>query len=191
MNTTRLFQLGMAAAAVSFVVGCGGGAQYTFVSRSQPSAFTRTGCRAVVEPIHAENLRVGDKTEAQFLSEKKSNQVWAFERDKRDSQQKFISQLEKRQAVVLANGGAPDNTFVIRPTWTTWEPGSYAGMFSKPGVATFVVDVLSPTGQLYDRIAIETSTTSYTAADRMKSDFSDAGKSVSRYIEENWTCAAR
>jgi hypothetical protein len=191
MNTIRLLQLGMAASAVSFVVGCGGGAQYTIVSRAQPNAFTRTGCRAVVEPIHADGLMVGEKTEAQFLAEKKSNQVWAFQRDKRDSQEKFSSQLQKEHGALLASGGSSDNTFIIRPTWTKWEPGKFAGMFSKPGVATFIVDVLSPTGQLYDRLAIETSTKSYTAADRMKSDFKDAGKSVSRYIDENWTCAAR
>ncbi|HSQ63840.1 MAG TPA: hypothetical protein VLM85_11525 [Polyangiaceae bacterium] len=190
MKTIDFVKLGLGACGVCWLVGCGAGGQYTVVSRTQPSAFARPGCHAIVEPVHAEHLMVGDKTEAQFLAEKRSNQVASFERDKRVSEETFVSQLQKRHGSVLAPGGASDNTFVIRPTWTAWDPGKFMGMFSKPGVGTFVVDVLSPTGQRLDRISIQPSKTSYTAADRMKGVFEDLGASVNLYIDENWSCAA-
>lgn len=189
MKTSRSIQLVIAVCNVSWLVGCASGGEYTLVSHAPPSSFARVGCRAVVEPIHADHLMVGDKTEAQFLAEKRDNQVGSFERDKRDSAELFMSQLQKRQPTVLGSGGTPDNTFVIRPTWTNWDPGKFMGMFSKPGVGTFVVDVLSPSGQMLDRISIQPSKTAYTAADRMKSVFEQAGTSVSRYIDENWSCA--
>ncbi len=187
---TIWIKVAMGAVGVSWLVGCGGGAQYTIVSRAQPQAFAAPGCHAVVEPVRADHLMVGDQTEAQFLAKKQPNQVWAFNRDKRESEGELVTKLEKKHVNVFAPG-APANTFVIRPTWTRWEPGKYMGMFSTPGEGTFVFDVISPTGQTLDRISIKPSATAYTAQERMHSVFKDAGKGVSRYIEENWTCASR
>jgi hypothetical protein len=36
--------MGLAFSSLSLVVGCGGGAQYDFVSRAQPAAFARPTC---------------------------------------------------------------------------------------------------------------------------------------------------
>ena len=111
-----------------------------------------------------------------------------FQRDKRASEAAFVGEIRESQPNVLARGDA-DDTFVIRPTWTTWEVGGFTA-FSHPGTARILVDVLSPEGKVVDRISLEAGTKAYTAADRMKSDFIDLGKGVSRYIAENWSCAA-
>jgi len=180
--------IGLASSALSLVVGCGGGAEYTFVSRAQPAAFARPQCHAVVEPLRQDALSVDGMPEAQFLAAKKPEQVMTFQRDKRESEAAFVSELRDGQAKVLAPGSAGD-TFVLRPTWTAWEVGGFT-MFSHPGTAQIVVDVLSPEGRLLDRLSLQAATKAYTAEARMKSDFVDLGKGVSRYIAENWSCAA-
>ena len=187
MNTTSFVSIGFAFSALSLVVGCGGGAEYNFVSRTQPTAFARPRCHLVVEPLRQEALTVDGVPEAQFLAAKKPNQVMTFRRDKREAEEAFVSQIREDQSKVLLPGSA-DDTFVIRPTWTAWEVGGFT-MFSHPGTARIQVDVLSPQGQLLDRLSLEAGTKAYTAEARMKSDFVDLGKGVSRYISDNWSCA--
>lgn len=184
---TQLLSIGLAFSALSLVAGCGAGADYNFVSRSQPTAFARPHCHAVVEPLRQDQLTVDGMPEAQFLAAKKPNQVMTFMRDKRQSEDAFVGQLREDEGNVLAAGNS-DDTFVIRPVWTAWEVGGFT-MFSHPGTARIFVDVLSPQGQLLDRISLEAGTKAYTAQARMKSDFVDLGKGVSRYIAENWSCA--
>jgi hypothetical protein len=188
MKTTQLVSIGLAVSSLSLVVGCGGGAEYTFVSRAQPTAFARPQCHAIVEPLRQDKLTVDGVPEAAFLAKKKPNQIVTFERDKRESEAAFVSQIRENQSTVLAPGSAND-TFVIRPTWTAWEVGGFT-MFSNPGTARILVDVLSPEGKLLDRLSLEAGTKAYTAEARMKSDFVDLGKGVSRYMAENWSCAA-
>jgi len=189
MKPTQLVSIGLAVSALSLVVGCGGGAEYTFVSRAQPAAFARPRCHLVVEPLRQDALTVDGVPEAQFLATKKPNQVMTFQRDKRESEAAFVGELREKQSKVL-EPGSPDETFVLRPTWTAWEVGGFT-MFSHPGTAKLLVDVVSPQGQVLDRISLEAGTKAYTAQARMKSDFVDLGKGVSRYIAENWSCAAR
>ena len=189
MKTTQLVSIGLAVSALSLVVGCGGGAEYTFVSRAQPAAFARPRCHLVVEPLRQDALTVDGVPEAQFLATKKPNQVMTFQRDKRESEAAFVGELREKQSKVLEPGSA-DETFVLRPTWTAWEVGGFT-MFSHPGTARILVDVVSPQGQVLDRLSLEAGTKDYTAQARMKADFVDLGKGVSRYIAENWSCAAR
>lgn len=189
MKTIRILSIGVTLSSLSLVVGCGGGAEYTFVSRAQPTAFARPHCHAVVEPLRQNALTVDGMPEAQFLAAKKPNQVMSFQRDKRESELAFVSKIREKQSNVLAPGSA-DETFIIRPSWTAWEVGGFT-MFSHPGTARILVDVLSPQGTLLDRLSLETGTKAYTAQTRMKSDFIDLGKGISRYIAENWSCAAK
>ena len=188
MKTTQLVSIGLAFSALSLVVGCGGGAEYNFVSRAQPTAFARPHCHVVVEPLRQNGLTVDGVPEAQFLAKKKPNQVMTFERDKRQSEEAFVSEIRENQSKVFGQG-IPDDTFVLRPTWLAWEVGGFT-MFSHPGTARILVDVLSPQGQLLDRLSLEAGTKAYTAQARMKSDFVDLGKGVSNYLAENWSCAA-
>lgn len=187
MKTNHVVSIGLAFSALSLVVGCGGGAEYTFVSRAQPTAFARPRCHVVVEPLRQDRLTVDGVPEAQFLATKKPNQVMTFQRDKREGEAAFVSQIRENQSKVLARGSA-DDTFVIRPTWTAWEVGGFT-MFSQPGTARILVDVVSPQGKVLDRLSLEAGTKDYTAEARMKSDFVDLGKGVSNYIAENWSCA--
>lgn len=169
------------------VVGCG--APYKWVAHAEPNPFTRPGCRAVVEPIHSDRLLVGSLPEPAYLAQKKAESADSYENDKRVSDAEFHQVIFDRHGSLFLPG-TPDNTFVIRPIWTHWEPGYYAFVAAQPGVADLIVEVHAPTGQLLDSIAIETKASDYSAGGRMKLALRQAGKAVSAYISDNWMCAA-
>lgn len=172
--------------AIPLLVGCG--APYRFVAHAEPNPFVRPGCRAVIEPIHVENLVVGEKSVAQYVAEKKAESADKFDVDIRESDAIFHNRIGEDHGDLFVPG-APDNTFLIRPVFTHWEPGFYAVVAAHPGVANLTVDVLSPRGQVLDRIEIETRASDYSSGGRMRYALKSAGRAVSRYIADNWMCA--
>src|SRR5260221_12248411 len=139
--------------AVPLLVGCG--APYHFVAHAQPNPFVRPGCRAVVEPIHVEQLIVGNKPVTQYVGEKRAESADSFDNDLRAGNDIFHGRFAEEHGSLFMPG-APDNTFIIRPVFTHWEPGFYAVFAAKAGVANLLVDVLAPNRQTVDRIVIET-----------------------------------
>jgi hypothetical protein len=168
--------------AVLLSVGCA--APYKFVAHAEPNPFVRPGCRIVMEPMRVDQLIVGNKPVAQYASEKSEKSADSFDSD---LQQANVILHER---VMAENGGlflpgAPDNTYVMRSAFVHWEPG---GFFSGAAVANVMVDVLSPNGQVLDRIAIEKRGGDYSSGGRMRVSFNKVGDAVNRYISDNWMC---
>jgi hypothetical protein len=175
-------------ASASLVIGCG--SPYAMMQQAQPSPFMRMGCRAVLEPLHTKHLIIGAKSEDQYMADKSESSAGSYVEDKRESDAVFHEAVSQEHAAIMGPG-APDNTFVIRPVWNHWEPGFYAFVAAAPGVAKLTVDVLSPTGIVLDRIAIETKASDVSSGGRMKGALRKAGNAVSVYITENWACAMK
>ena len=173
--------------AVTFLAGCG--APYKWIAHAEPNPFVRPGCRAVVEPIHSDRLLVGSLPEPAYLQQKKAESADSYENDKRISDAEFHQKIFDDHGSLFMPG-TPDNTFVIRPIWTHWEPGFYAFVAAQPAVADLIVEIHSPSGQLLDSIAVETKASDYSSGGRMKLALRQAGRAVSRYISDNWMCAA-
>jgi len=151
----------------------------------------RPGCRAVLEPIHTEQLLVGDKPEAQYVGEKKESSADSYGADKQASDAVYHQVIMDRHGVLFMPGGTPDNTFTIRTTWVHWEPGFYAFVAAHPGQADLFVDVISPTGQQLDRIGVHTRQGGISSGGRMRGALQSAGRVVNAYISDNWFCAAQ
>ena len=169
--------------AIPVLAGCG--APYKFMAHAEPNPFVRPGCRVVMEPLRVDQLIVGEKPVAQYTGEKSASSADSFDNDLRAANELMHAQ------VIAENGslflpGAPDNTFVMRSMFTHWEPG---GFFSGAAVADVMVDVLSPTGQTLDRIAIQRKGSDYSSGGRMRIAFRKVGDVINRYIADNWMCA--
>jgi hypothetical protein len=172
-----------------FLVGCG--PRYHMEVQAAPNPFVRPGCRAVVEPVHSENLLVGSMPEAAYVAQKKAESGDSYMTDKAESDGEFHQRFGEEHPM-LVSPGAPDNTFIIRTTWTHWEPG-FVGFVSRPAIADFLVDVLTPQGQLLDRFDFETRVQSSlynpSSGGRMRSALKQAGAIVASYVSDNWLCA--
>jgi hypothetical protein len=161
--------------------------------QAAPNPFTRVGCRAVLEPIHSEQLLVGSMPEAAYIQQKQGASQDSYMVDKQESANEYAGAIMSEHAPLFTPGGAPDNTFSIRTTWTHWEPG-FVGFVSKPSIADFLVDVVAANGQLLDRFDFETavgaSLYNPSSGGRMRSALKRAGHVVAAYINDNWLCAS-
>jgi len=142
-----------------------------------------------MEPIHTEQLQVGEKSEAQYVAEKKADSADSYDADKRAADAIFHQRIADEHGILFMPGGTPDNTFIIRPMWLHWEPGYYAFVSSAPGRAHFIVDIVAPNGQPLDRIAIDTRASDMSSGGRMRGAISKVGGAVSAYIADYWVCA--
>ena len=170
------------------LIGCG--APYEFVRQTAPSPFTRPGCRAVLEPVHADQLRVGEKSEAEYMNDKSDKSADSYQNDKVKSIAIFGEMVMGENGLLFSAGGAPDNSFIIRPVWGHWSPGYYAVVSAAPGRAEFIVDVLTAAGQPLDRISFVAAGGGFATGQRMNMALRRAGQIVNRYIADNWMCAA-
>jgi hypothetical protein len=170
-----------------FLIGCG--SSYRMVVHAEPSPFTRPGCRLVVEQLHTAELVVGDKPVAQYVGEKSGASADSFDADLRAADQILHERLGLDWGALFVPGGTPDNTFVMRPVFVHWEPGFYAVFASGAGRANLMFDVLSPTGQVLDRFAVEKRANDFSSGGRMRTVFKHVGAAASDYLRDNWLCA--
>ncbi len=185
---TSTIQFGFAALATLTLAGCG--ANYTVSGHAESAAFARPRCNIVVEPIHAERLVVDGKSEAAYVAGfKKAQTMDSYDSDKVASEQKFREALMAKHGTVFT-GRRGESTFVIRPTWNTWDPGYFAGMFSKPGTAQLAFDVVDANGRKVDQVSVEaTSGQQYATGERMRKALKNVGDGLGDYIDQNWQCA--
>jgi hypothetical protein len=153
------------------------------VNFTEPSPFTRSGCRLAVEDVHSDRLMVGGKTEAEWLAGRNPQQQASYQEDKRRGQEKFSAYLQKKRGALLAAGGGGDNVFVLRPTFTDWDPGS-------PGKAQMSFDVLDGSGKPLDQFTFQGMVMGYSSGERMWAAYISAGWAVDQYLDNRWSCAA-
>ena len=174
------------------LAGCG--RPYNMEAQAAPNPFTRPGCRAVVEPIHTDRMLVGSMPEPMYIAQKKDSSADSYMVDKQESDALFHQQIINEHPTLFAPGNSPDNTFIIRTSWTHWEPGTVAGFGPHPSVADFFVEVLTSTGQPLDRFDFQTQVNASlfnpSSGGRMRSALKKAGSIVAGYINDNWVCAA-
>ena len=187
MKTTTL-NIGFAFVATLSLAGCG--ANYTVSGHAETAAFARPRCNIVVEPIRADHLVVDGKSESAYVAHfKKDRTAASYENDKVASEEKFREALMAKHGSVFT-GRPNESTFTIRPTWNLWDPGYFAGIFSKDGTAQLGFVVVDSSGRTVDQVSVEaTSSHEYATGERMRGAMKNAGKGLGAYIEQNWQCA--
>jgi hypothetical protein len=172
-------------------VACG--PAYTVVHQATPNPFTQPGCKLAVAPLTFEGLQVGEKSEAQYLSEKDDGQRSSFEEDKKATSEAFMSRVaSKNPALFVQAAGAP-NTFVLRSNLAFWEPGFYAVMASKAAEGIFKIQITDPGGNVLDEIRVTASVpstlTTPSTGQRMRLVGEDAADRTTKYLRERFVCA--
>ncbi|AKT44003.1 hypothetical protein [Chondromyces crocatus] len=187
----------MALGFASLLMGCG--PRWQVVHQTTPSPLVNQRSFAVL-PIEYSGLRVGEKTEAQYLSEKDAKQQESFQADKDALNQNFARALIEGAAgdainVALATGpsAAP---FEIRPVVTFIEPGFYAVVASMPSEVHMTLRITLPNGQVIDEITLAHSTDSRSgfsvggismnpsSGGRLRKDGEGLGEIVAKYLRE-------
>src|SRR4051794_27646085 len=126
MNRRSLLAVGLAAVALA-ATGCA--PAWGVVTQATPDPFAGQA-KFVLAPIDFTGLRVGEKAEADYLSDKDDKQRKSFADDKAGINEAFAKAIIERAhdsgiQIDLATG-PEDGPFVIRPTVQSVEPGFYA-----------------------------------------------------------------
>ena len=167
---------------LAFVGGCASPYKWTVRHEAAPDPFV--GQRAfTVAPTDLTGIRVGDKSESEYLSAKTTDQQASWGADKRALDAEFRATLATDAAdggILTTGEGAP---FVLHPTIYSIEPGYYAGISAAGCVVKMAVVVSGADGKTLDEIQIDTNATAFDTHTRMTRAGSWLGKSVARYLK--------
>jgi len=186
MNRRSLLAIGLASLAL-LAAGCRN--QWRIVMEAHPDPFVNQTKFALL-PIEYSNLHVGEKTEAQYLSEKAPETQESFQTDKVALNEEFARGLidgvrEEGIEITLASGPG-DAPFTIRPYITFIEPGFYAYFTTKPSKVEMALRITAPDGKILEEIILDHSTpatiTNPSSGGRLRADGAGLGKTVARYL---------
>ena len=169
-------------------VGVGCARPYRVISQAAPDPFLGK-TDFVVMPIDYTDMRVGEKTEAEYLSEKKDASAESFQGDKDGMNEKFIASLEQGAGysglnVKPANGVV--TTFLVQPHVRFIEPGFYAFVASMSSKVEMVVTITDQHGAILDKFEVEHRTqsgmTNPASGQRLRTDADALGEYVAQYL---------
>lgn len=134
------------------VSGCG--PAWTVVRQAQPSPFNAQSAFAV-EPIAYEGLKVGDKNEADYLAEKKPEQVEAWRADLGKLNQAFADTLVKegKGLQVTAGAAAAPGPYSVKPMVSFIEPGVWAAVVNIPSEVRMTLRIVDGQGTVVDEVS--------------------------------------
>jgi hypothetical protein len=187
MNRRSLLLVPVLALA-STLLGCG--PHWGVLVQAAPNPFMGQRKFAVL-PIDYSGLRIGAKTEAEYVASKGDKQADSFQEDKAGINDEFTRVLTARAAdegleVVLATGpgAAP---FAIRPTISHLEPGFYAFVAAQPSQVSMTVQITSPEGAVLDEITttqvIGADMTNPSIGGRYRSAGKALGAALAKYLK--------
>jgi hypothetical protein len=176
--TTFALALGLLLSAV----GCG----KPYLVRTQAVPNPLFGhCQLTFENVDASHLMVGGKTVQQYRDEKKDESVASFDTDVVESYALFVRAASERVPGAIV----PVAPFAIRPHFTYWEPGFYAGIVSSDSVAEYGVEIVDrASGRVLDdvgvRVVVGAGLANPSSGGRMRTAGSALGRSFGRYLQD-------
>jgi hypothetical protein len=170
------------------VAGCGG--SWSVIKQAAPNPFTPDGTFAVAPPTF-ENLRVGDKSEAEWLTEKDEKARMIHEGDKQSYGNAFVTAMNahKKSLKIVAEGAR----FTVKSHLYWMEPGYYAMVSHAPARVKVRVDVADEKGTVVDQVeftgqgaAIEpfNPVPRGTVGERLRECADEVAAKVSRYLRQ-------
>lgn len=141
------------ALALSLVLsGCG--PKWVVVKQASPNPMTATSSFRVEKAVFDPNFHVGNKTEQEWMSEKKPETKDNWDGDKVAMVEKFTDGFvgEREKLLMAATSGA--GIFSVRARFVQYEPGFFVGVASAPAQLEADIDFLDGNGAVLDTIRV-------------------------------------
>ena len=189
-----LFLLFFALAAL--VTGCA--PKWTVIQQASPNPFVgKTGDFQVL-PIDYSELKGGERSEEQYLSEKDEKQQASFQGDKQAVDERFQAELKdtaQGEGISVGSAAGQNKGFLIKPKVEFFEPGFYAVVASAPSEIRMRISIEGPDGKILDIIEVRHQTdlessgfsiggisTNPSSGGRLREDAEWIGEAVAEYI---------
>lgn len=168
-------------ALASLLAGCG--PEWRVVVAATPNPLYLKGTFALF-PIDYTGLHVGDKTEAQYLSEKKDSTRDSWAQDKAAINEEFggklMAEAGRAGLTIVVDGRAAP--FQIRPRVQHIEPGFYVGVASGASMVTMDLMITTAEGKLVDHVEIISRSGDYSTGGRLRRDGKALADAAVKYL---------
>ncbi len=174
---------------LALALAAAGCTPWVVVRQTEPSPLA--GARALaVQAVDFSMLRVGEKSQAEYLASKDAGQQESFRADLGAMNQNFFERLhEATTGLTLhpgpAAGGPP---LLVRPVVTWIEPGFYAGIVASPTRVELTLQVLDRANAVLDEIRVEVSVpadiTNPSSGGRLRSAANALGRICAGYLRQ-------
>jgi uncharacterized lipoprotein YmbA len=132
------------------LVAASGCSPWTIVKQANPNPLA--GQKALVaEPLHFESMKVGSKTEAEYLAGKDGKQQESWKADLASMTQLFADNLARQAKGVQITAGSA-GPLVVRPIVTMIEVGNFNGVFNIPTDVMVTLQIVDDKGTVLDDI---------------------------------------
>jgi hypothetical protein len=193
--TRRLVLLVFALCTLVFA-GCA--PKWTVIQQASPNPFVGKAGEFSVLPIDYSELKVGEKSEDQYLAEKDEKQKASFAGDKQAVDERFQAELKEAasgEGITVGAAAGQNKGFLIKPKVEFFEPGYYAVVASAPSEIRMRVTIEGPDGKVLDVIELRHQTdskssgvsiggisTNPSSGGRLREDAEWIGEAVAEYL---------
>lgn len=178
-NTFLASFVGMLAL-LALASGCG--PRWTVVKQADPNPMTASS-KFMPEKVSLEGLRVGSKSEAQWVGTKEGETAEKWEGDKLAMNDEFQSGFESSRDGFGVPAG-PEGTFKVRAHFTNYEPGFYVGVASGNAQIDATIDVVDPKGAVIDTFKVSAYAGGMSAGQRARSCAHQIGATAAKYVRK-------
>ncbi len=177
-RSSRALAFLFALAFVALLAGCG--PHWVVIKQATPNPMSPSS-RFYVDKVNLQGLRVGDKTEAEWMADKSPDTREKWEGDKAAMGEAFLAGFA-RGGEGLAVGTSPAEGFTVRAHFVHYEPGFYAGIVSGTASIEATIEIVDPSGNVVDAFQIQAGAGGMSAGERARICAQQLGAIAGRYV---------
>jgi len=183
MTTAKTTALSLFLLLLSLALG-GCGPKWVVVKQASPNPMTAATKFKVETPTFDPNFHVGNKTEAEWMGEKKAETRDKWDGDKAAMREKFTDGFMAEKENVLVSTAAGAGIFGVRTRYVQYDPGYYVGVSSAPTTLEADVDFLDGAGAVVDSIRIHTKNGGFSAGEGARRCAQEIGEIAAKYLKQ-------
>ena len=161
------------------------GHHWVIVRQAAPSPFG-PAAKVFVDRVSLEGLMVGDKTEAEWMSEKKEGTKESWDGDKQAMNDKFMEAFFDSARGVAFTTTPQGSNFIVRAHFVHYEPGFYAYVVNRAATIDADFSIMDPAGNVLDEIKLKGAANGMSGGDRARSCASQIGAAGGDYVRQRF-----
>jgi hypothetical protein len=165
------------------VAGCGG-PKWVVVKQASPNPMTAQSQFKVEKASLDPSFRVGDKTEGEWMSDKKPDTKEKWEGDKVAMSEKFTDGFMAEKENILVANAPGAGVFSVRARFMQYDPGYYAVVSSSPTSLDATVEFLDAAGQPVDVIRVHVKNGGYSSGEGARRCATEIGEISAKYLKQ-------
>lgn len=164
------------------LLAAGCGPRWQVVKQADPNPLTASS-KFAVDKVALDSLRIGSKSEAEWMSDKDADTKQKWEGDKTGMSDSFSTGFDKARDP-LGRVTDKSGAFVVRARFDRYEPGFYAGVASGNAEIEATVDIVDANGNVVDEFHTKAVAAGMSAGQRARDCAEQIGATTAKYLKK-------